>query len=1019
MAGELTGNGRTAGGLQLVEVRWDNGSRSMVPEVQLETVAAAFESLDDHVSNPRFGHVDDLRRLLTFQKLQGSLHEFIYSMQAARIQFLEYQFKPVLKFIDSPTERLLIADEVGLGKTIEAALIWLELQARRNAKRLLVVCPGMLTTKWQRELRDKFGVAAEIREPSGALEELKAIERAGRHAPAVWIVSYTGFRPWRDDWLRLNDPEHNEDLSIRGRFLEQLGLASAEEPFFDLVIFDEAHLMRNSETATSRLGRLLMECSRSLLCVSATPVNNRSEDLFSLLRLIDDDFFNSPVLFEQLLEENRGAIAAMNTLLRHPVDRDKLVSALGQLKKSQLVGSLPALKHAIDEAQDLQPEDYDKIIRLQSLVDDLNVLGSYISRTRRRQVKERRPVRRVKVLPVEFTDQEERFYWGVTTGVRLRVAEQGGQFSIFHLITPQLRMASCIPAMIKSYRDGGIEDLDTLVEAGFDVDSSAEADSPAWVSAVDQLRSDLRDHDFEAHDSKYNALRSYILEQLGASKAVLFSFFRGTLEYLAKRLGADQIRCAVIHGGIPQSERDEIIDRFREEPDLQILLSSEVGSEGIDLQFCSVVVNYDLPWNPMRIEQRIGRIDRVGQKSESLTVVHFKVKDTIEERLYDRLHQKLQIFENSIGDLEAVLGEETEKLGRELLSRELTEAEERSMIAQTETAVRSRLEQMRQLEESGGALLAHGDFISERVGRQRDMGRFISPYDLQIYLQDFFFRNFQGCREAWDTPLRGCFEIELTGDASRSLDDFMRAEKYPAHPGIRGRLVWGSFDPETANTRYRRQLIPLHNHLSPLVRWITKFNETTAAVSHPLAAFVWRTSDLSVGSYAYRIERWILSGLRKQEHLSFALVALGSGEVFSATDSERLIGCALASPDRWDFPSLDSSEWQEAQKLLKSTLSSRFDEACTDFGARNHTLLQIQVAQVERHFARRKEIDMQRLQTMQAKGRRESMMQLVLRNIEKDEERARIRVENMNSRAAFSPEIAEVGAGLIRVESAS
>jgi len=1015
MTGELTGRQQTAGGILLVEVRWDVGSPSKVPSTQLEPIETELAGLEDHIESPRFGRLDDLRRLLTFQKLQGSLHEFIYSMDAARIDFLEYQFKPVLKFIDSPTERLLIADEVGLGKTIEAALIWLELQARRNARRLLVVCPGMLATKWQRELREKFGVTAEIRDPRSALDEARHIVRSGKYSPAAWIVSYTAFRPWREDWAALNDPGENSKLSPRGRFLDELRQVSEESPFFDLAIFDEAHLMRNPETANSRLGRLLSDCARSVLCVSATPVNNSSEDLFSLLRLLDEDFFNSPALFEQLLEENRPAVTAMNCLMRSPVDPEGLKQSLQQLRASRLVGNLPALDRAITEASDLTIGDHDRIIRLQAIVEDLNVLGGYISRTRRRQVKERRAIRRVHVLPVKFSDEERRFYWGVTAGVRMRVAQEGGQFSIFHLITPQLRMASCIPAMIESYRSGDLEDLDALMEAGFEFEDSTEEQENRFANVVNQLYDDLRRFDFELNDTKYLALKRYILDEL-QGKAVLFSFFKGTLNYLARRLAADGVGCAVIHGGVPQEDRDGILASFEEDESIKVLLSSEVGSEGIDLQFCDVVVNYDLPWNPMRVEQRIGRIDRVGQKSETLTIVHFKVADTIEERVYDRLHEKLLMFENSVGDLEAVLAEETEKLGRALLSRELSVEEEKQMIDQTERAVRTRIEQMRQLEESSDTLLAHGDFISARVGRQRDMGRFIAPQDLELYVKDYLSRNFQGCRESWNQPQAGCFTIELTLDAYRSLQDFIERGKYASHPGILERKVSGTFDPEVSKVKVRGKPVPLHNHLSPFIRWVTAQNQLAPGAAHPLAAFRWETRLLEPGRYAYRIERWELAGLRKQEHLCFGLVRLGAKDVLSATDSEKFLGIALQEASRWDFPEIELSLWRDSQEILKSQFFEWFDQTCTDFRARNESLLQIQVSQVNRHFDRRRDTDRKRLQTMQERGRREAMIRLVQSNMDKDDERRRHRIEEMTDRAAFSPEVSDLGAGVIKVE---
>src|SRR6185503_19568333 len=139
--GITTGKSRAQGGLMLVEVAWGVNQKEFVPEQFLRVFDPTAEpdpmagALDGE-----FGRAEDLRRVLTFEKLRGSLHDFLYSMDAAQIDFLPYQFRPVLKFIDSPTERLLIADEVGLGKTIESALIWLELQARRDARRLLVVC---------------------------------------------------------------------------------------------------------------------------------------------------------------------------------------------------------------------------------------------------------------------------------------------------------------------------------------------------------------------------------------------------------------------------------------------------------------------------------------------------------------------------------------------------------------------------------------------------------------------------------------------------------------------------------------------------------------------------------------------------------------------------------------------------------------------------------------------------------------------------------------------------------------
>ena len=154
--GQYTGLSRKAGPHLMLQIRYPGGGTSYRPSSCLEPMSRSPRSISEQLGSGRFGGINDLRRLVTYEKLKGTLHEVIYSMDAAQIDFYPYQFKPVLKFINSPTERLIIADEVGLGKTIESALIWMELQARRQAKRLLVVCPKILAQKWREELRTKF-----------------------------------------------------------------------------------------------------------------------------------------------------------------------------------------------------------------------------------------------------------------------------------------------------------------------------------------------------------------------------------------------------------------------------------------------------------------------------------------------------------------------------------------------------------------------------------------------------------------------------------------------------------------------------------------------------------------------------------------------------------------------------------------------------------------------------------------------------------------------------------------------
>ena len=150
------------------------------------------------------------------------------------------------------------------------------------------------------------------------------------------------------------------------------------------------------------------------------------------------------------------------------------------------------------------------------------------------------------------------------------------------------------------------------------------------------------------NDSKFNMLLNLLKDffmQHPNEKIIMFSYFRGTIKYLAERLQQAGFDNEILMGGMKESKQS-IIDRFKSEPSKSILIASEVASEGVDLQFCRILINYDLPWNPMKIEQRIGRIDRHGQQAEKINILNFCYNNTIDQRIYEKLYQRLNIFEN-------------------------------------------------------------------------------------------------------------------------------------------------------------------------------------------------------------------------------------------------------------------------------------------------------------------------------------------------------------------------------------
>lgn len=1012
--GVITGRNRRMGPVKAWEVNFGPGDRSYHPTTVLRPVELQVQSMEDRIAQGQFGRPDDLQRRMTFEKLKGSLSEFIYSMDAAEIDFLEYQFKPVLKFVESPNERLLLADEVGLGKTIEAALIWLELQARRDAKRLLVVCPKMLVRNWRSELRGKFNVPIEqctIEQLSSHMADLR--QSSGSHRFAL-IATYSSLRAAKEDF---GEFEEGALLSPKGKLVQAWEGWEEDYPFADLVIFDEAHTLRNPSALVSRTMRSLANAVEGLLCVSATPVNNRNEDLRTLLRLLDPGMFDNEFVFNQLLAANEPAVRLGNALAMMPPRLEVARSALPELRASPFIGKSELLPRLAEMLNADDVEEPVKLIEAQRLAEQLNVLGRYVARTRRRQVAELRARRQPMVVAVEFSEMEAKFYWAITRLVRQRVELAGNRFSAFHLVGPQLRMASCIPAMVDAYRQGHLGDFHDVLFEAFGGDDLALEDDDADDSKIEfeQFLQDYRAHDFEANDSKYEKLREVVLERLGTEKIVLFSFFRGTLAYLRRRLEADGVDTALIHGGITrQEDRDAEIERFGQPAGPRVLLSSEVGSEGINLQFARVVVNYDLPWNPMRVEQRIGRIDRVGQQAAILHVVHFKIRNTIEERLYDRLHQKLELFRNSLGDLEAVIGEEVEKLTADLFRRQLTQEEEELRITQTEQVLARRLQAQEDLEHSGQNLLGLSDFIRDRINRNRQLGRFVSPHELRSYLDDFFRRKYRGCRLSWDDPTEHVFQLELTQESHAALNAHLDESKQDCIPEQRARKITGTLHTEIARQRKRidGRRVVLVNHLSPLVRWITAENRNDDGVFFDTAALRLRDPQMPAGVYVFRIERWLFKGLRKREVLNYAVAHVEVGDPAPAEDAERIVLQLLKDGEDWLHRSFDFEQVSARLVETRDDLADRLEVAYQTFAAENQNLALIQRQQVHAHFERKERQDRQRLESVIANGRSERVLKLAKARLAGTQERHRDRQAELEKNAEIEQQLEEIAAGV-------
>lgn len=564
---------------------------------------------------------------LTRAKLEGRFTDTVFSFRATRTIFRPYQFKPVMKLLGAGSLRMLIADEVGLGKTIEAGLLWTELEARRRADRVLVVCPSALTAKWQREMEERFGF--ELAELTGtALAELKTrIESDRVPRRASYVCSVERLRKW----------EALADVT-------SLGLQ------FDLVIVDEAHVFRNSSTKSHALGEHLSQWADALVFLSATPVNLRNQDLFNLLEILVPGEFQDLEGLQERIEPNAVLHRITSSLLDATVSNAQRRTWLEGLSSSafgrvlMLRPDFALLREALDRP-DLAAAD---VVQIKRLCSELHGLASQITRTRKVEVQEDKAVREARAVPVDWSQQEHDFYQAFYRWCVQRARAKAMPLN-FAMQMPLRLAGSCLPQAadyVLTWTDSsGVRDE---VDATSRSQRAPRGPDVAPTSELLSLATKL------GTDTKLAQFDSVVRELLNQGKqALVFTFSRRTLAYLEAHLRGS-CRLAVLHGGVAKEQRDRIMAEFRAGV-YDIVVATKVASEGLDFEFCSVLVNYDLPWNPMEIEQRIGRIDRIGQSEEKIIIINFTTPGTIESDILERVLERIGVFEHAIGALEPII----------------------------------------------------------------------------------------------------------------------------------------------------------------------------------------------------------------------------------------------------------------------------------------------------------------------------------------------------------------------------
>ena len=584
--------------------------------------------------------------------------------------FKPYQFRPLLKYLESPEKRILIADETGLGKTIEAGYIIIYELFRSLMPRVLILCPSSLQYKWQGELWYRFGLHFNIVHGRNLLEYLLDGTQSFHS-----IASF--------DCLRLSGK------GASARILNDNKL--------DLLVIDEVHHMigREGETLRRKFGIALSLVSDRVVGLSATPVHLELLDLKRIFDIIRPGFLSISD-FEVAAVTNSSLNRLYRILSQNPWKTEDLADFRREVKQLEI--EIDSANDSIQQAElrkivsESTTEDsiivFDKKKRdlMRKEVRGANTFSPLFTRSRKTEVGEERK-RHIHNKKITL---DTRYLEAFQEGKIVRVSEK----TLFEEVDSFLKTSfsgvhrhqlySCFPAMIDLLRNG---------MKGFNVWIDGEKkEVKAALGEEEKKRCEEIANKFGllAKDTKWEQLKQTIRQlhdDKSARKIIVFTQWIPTIEYFRKKTAETKLTCFVISGEDSEQKRASTIEIFNRHPDFAVLFTTDVTSEGLDLQSADCIVNYDFPFNPQRIEQRIGRIDRVGQKSEEITIINLLLDEPLDQQIFDILLKRVKIFEEGVGDLPDILLEKVaagQPLDTDEIIKALNERETRQKLLEND-----------------------------------------------------------------------------------------------------------------------------------------------------------------------------------------------------------------------------------------------------------------------------------------------------------------------------------------------
>ena len=650
-------------------------------------------------------------------------------------------------------------------------------------------------------------------------------------------------------------------------------------PKFDLVIVDEAHHIRNPNTYSHEAVRFFCDNAEAVVFLTATPIQLGSNDLFVLLNTLRPDLIIDQDSFEHM--------AAPNPYINKAIDmarsgiKDWQNDALVELNEAastswgnNILQHDPEFKRVCKllSSSEISPNERVAII---NNLEGFHTFSGIINRTRRRDIGEF-TIRDPKTISIDFTLDQKILHEALLEAQASILSQLQPSTSLnFMMTTIRRQAASCLFGLAPFLGDILTRRLDELIiadtEDGLDsfdvIDDEQSQTIKDKVSHVLQLAENL-----DPYDPKLDAVKKIIKDKQSFenNKLMLFSCFRHTLSYLFKHLNNDGVRVAVVHGGVADEERVEFRKRFmksKEDQDaIDVLLFSEVGCEGLDYQFCDCMINYDLPWNPMRIEQRIGRIDRRGQKSAKVLIYNLITPGTVDADIYERCLMRIGIFNSAIGAGEEILGVIAKEINDIAKDFSLTETERQTKLQQvTDNDIRI-IQEQQQLEDRQAELFG---IRLPAQDMQKDIEHassyWLSPALIQNMIFSFLKKVVGGEQEyiRGDKPIK---TLRVSQDGRIKLLTIHQTKERKASTTYKQWENWlkGSsanlqitFDSETASNEPNIIFItPLH----PLAKLAA---QELGVDSKPVTMLSAYDDLIPTGHYPFAIYEWQYSGVRE------------------------------------------------------------------------------------------------------------------------------------------------------------